>query len=109
MILIILMSVNDKLHGVKSIIITAMMTGIALVIANSWGSAIKSTVTRLVNNFQCGNLLTLEEEADEYKSCQTRQGLLGKYINAIVTSLLLSVIAFLIFGIHPVKRMSIKK
>lgn len=97
------MSIKNKLDGIKSIMTTAIMTGIALVIANSWGAAIRKTVSKIVDRVKCAHFLTTKNKGD-YKSCQERQGLLSLYINALVTSVLLSIIAFLLFGKRAVKR-----
>ena len=97
------MSIQNKLNGTKSIMTTAILTGIALVIANSWGSAIKKTVSYIVDKVKCGDLLHTKIK-DDFKLCQERQGLLSLYINALVTSILLSIIVFLFFGKRSVKR-----
>jgi len=94
------MSIQNKLDGIKSIMTTAILTGIALVIANSWGSAIKKTVSYLVDKVKCGHLLLTKVKGD-YKSCQDRQGLLSLYINALVTSIFLSIIVFYFLENEP--------
>ena len=43
------MYILDRLKSIRSVMVGAVITGIALVIANAWGQAIKKSVTLFVN------------------------------------------------------------
>lgn len=106
------MSMKDKTKNIKTVIIGAILTGIALVIANSWGAAIKKTVSILVNKVKCSKLLDLNimgEDGEEdktnkadndekYQKCKDKNSIYSLYINALITSILLSIIVYMMFG-----------
>jgi hypothetical protein len=109
------MSISDKANNIKTVMMGAILTGVALVIANSWGGAIKESVILLVNKVRCGKYLVLpnnkkdkketEKLNKEYETCKNQESLSGLYINAVITSILLSIIVFLLFGKQGVSTM----
>lgn len=109
------MTIGDKANNIKTVMTGAILTGIALVIANAWGAAIKNSVILLVNKMRCGKYVVLPNSDkskkeiaklnEEYKTCKNEESLYGLYINALITSILLSVIVLLIFGKQGVTTM----
>lgn len=97
------MSLLKKVDGIRSIMLGAVLTGISLVIANTWGEAIKSTVTKIVDKIRCGHLLVLKDQG-KYEKCQ-KNNIYTLYINAFITTILLSLVAFFLFGQGAVKKM----
>ena len=100
------MASDSKSNSIKTVMFGAILTGIALVIANSWGAAIKNTVNILVNKVRCGKYLILKKQ-EQYDKCKQQESLYGFYINAVITTILLSIIVMVLFGKEGVK--SIKK
>jgi hypothetical protein len=90
---------SSKFEKIKTIMIGSIMTGLALVIADSWGGALKKTVILMLNRIRCGGFL-LDNKPGEYKKCSegASDSLLTLYINAFITTIILSLIALLIFG-----------
>ena len=93
-----------KLKNVKNninpIILSAFLTGIALVISSAWGDAIKKTITLLVNKIRCSNY-----SKKQYEKCSNHETLISLYINAILTSIIVLVIVHIIFGNHKPKHL----
>ena len=100
------MSIIKKVDGIRSIMVGAVLTGVSLVIANAWGDAIKKSVTKMVNKVRCSKFSLLKDQ-DKYQKCQ-KNDLVGLYINAIITTVVLSIIAFLIYGNGAAKKMNSK-
>jgi len=98
------MTITDNANNIRTVMMGAILTGIALVIANSWGDAIKKTVNLVVNNVRCGKYLVLKNDKTDanYNKCKEQESIYSLYINAIITSILLSIIVLVLFGKHGV-------
>jgi len=90
--------------GIKSIknktnpiIIASFLTGIALVISQAWGQAIKKTISIIVNKILCSEYL-LHKDKIKHKECKKHNSLISLYINAILTSILVFLIVYFLFG-----------
>ena len=92
---------SSKASEVKMVMIGAIMTGIALVIAQSWGKVIRKSVERLTKYIHCRG-----KTGDKLNQCNTGGSLFGEYINAVVTTIILSVMAVFIFGRDLSNRMN---
>lgn len=87
-------SIKNKMNP---IIVAAFLTGIALVISQAWGQAIKKTIAKIVNKIQCSEYL-LHKDKTKHKECTKHHSLISLYINAILTSILVFFIVYFLFG-----------
>ena len=104
------MGIFKKVEGIRDIMMGAVLTAISLVIAQSWSDAIKTTITKSVDKFRCGHLLLMKElkgsdREDKYKKCQ-QEDVYSLYINAIIVTLGLSIIAYILFGRKAAKKLN---
>ena len=99
----IVSSINKAEHGIQKIIIGAVLTGIALVIAKAWGEVIQKSVMLLVNKVRCEKYLVLNKK-DEYKQCEKDESIFGLLINAVITSIVLYIIILVLFGNTAIKK-----
>lgn len=86
---------NDNMDKIKTLIAGAIVTGVSLVIARSWGGVIKELVSRHVRQIRC-KLFTNNKE--KHKKCLHDQGLMVEFINAGVTTLLMAGLMVLFFS-----------
>ena len=76
---------------IKKIILGSILTGIALVIANAWGQAVKKTILLLVNKIRCEKFI-LSNKKKLYETCLQNEDVLGLYINAFMITIILTLI-----------------
>lgn len=95
---------NKLQSGIDAIIIGAILTGVALVIANAWGKAIQKTISLLVNKVRCQKYLVLDNKK-EYEECEKSESIESLYINAIMTSVILYIIIISVFGKNSINKM----
>jgi hypothetical protein len=102
------MKIIERVKGIRSILMGAVLTAISLVIAQSWSQAIKITIKKVVNKFRCGRILLIKssDSYDKYAKCQQEEDIYSIYINAIIVTICLSIIAYILFGRNAVKKLN---
>ena len=95
------LSLTNIKNGINPIIIGAILTAVAFVIADSWGQAIKKSVNLLTNKIRCSKIVNYNE--DNYNKCLDDNSLLGLYINAFLTTIIVYLIVRFIFGKKYIK------
>ena len=86
---------HDTVITANKMLIAGVFAGIALVIANSWGTALTDTVNKLMIDVRCGK----DDGSDKYKACSTKKSLGASYIAAFVTTIFLAVVAIVIIAV----------
>ena len=94
---------NNIKNGINPIIIGAFLTGIALVLADSWGQAIKKTISILVNKVRCSKYVILNDP-EKYDKCTKDDNVLSLYLNALITSLIVYLFIRMILGNKVAKK-----
>ena len=95
------LSLTNIKNGINPIIIGAILTAVAFVIADSWGQAINKTVNLLTNKIRCTRFINHDD--NHYKKCLEDNSILGLYINAILTTIIVYFIVRFVFGKKSLK------
>tara|TARA_R110002074_G_scaffold38229_6_gene103517 strand:- start:1953 stop:2282 length:330 start_codon:yes stop_codon:yes gene_type:complete len=96
------LSLTNIKNGINPIIIGAILTAVAFVIADSWGQAIKKSVNLLTNKIRCSKIVNYNE--DNYNKCLDDNSLLGLYINAFLTTIIVYLIVRFFIGKNGIKK-----
>jgi hypothetical protein len=94
---------SKEFGALTPIIIGAILTAVAFVIAHAWGLAIQKSISYLVDKVRCTSKYGFDYSDKEYKECIQEQSILGLYINAFATSIFLYGIISLLFGMKGLK------
>ena len=98
------MGIKQVMSASREMIMGAVFTGIALVIANSWGSFLTTCTTKVVNSVRCskykkskkGDNTPLPVAKDEIQitkeMCESEVTVWGTFWAAIITSIFLTVV-----------------
>lgn len=102
-------TLNKNSNNIKAIIMGAILTGIALVIAQTWSQVIKKTVLLLVNKVRCEKYL-IKNDIKEYKICEKSETIETLFLNAIITSIIIYIVVAILFGKRGIEQIrKIKK
>ncbi len=95
------MGFKQVMSASREMILGAVFTGIALVIANSWGSFLTTCTTKVVNAVRCSKYKKSDKDvvtplpvsnSSAKESCENEVTVWGTFWAAIITSLFLTIV-----------------
>ena len=115
------MGFKQVMSASREMIMGAVFTGIALVIANSWGTFLTTSTSKVVNMVRCSKYKkskkdnitplpgTTEETQTKKEICESEVTVWGTFWGAIITSIFLTIVIICIMVLRGKKHESSRR